>query len=102
MSIKKLLLASLGFNVFLLGVEVYVLRAHLGDTGYLPPLVVCIPAADQAVDALDDATSFSRTSLAFDYGRDQRQHALHAVANSARCRRPKPGAWSASSSCGTA
>ena len=69
MNMKRLLAASLGLNVLLLGVEVYLLRAHLGEAGYLPPLVVCIPAADQAGDSLDDATLSRRASLAFDYGR---------------------------------
>jgi hypothetical protein len=69
MKMKRLLVVLLGLNVLLLGVEVYLLRAYLGDAGYLPPLVVCIPAADQAGDLLDDATLSRRSSLAFDYGR---------------------------------
>lgn len=69
MNMKLLLAALLGLNVLLLGAVVYLLRAHPGDAGYLPPLVVCIPAADQAGDSLDDATSPRRASLAFDYGR---------------------------------
>jgi len=69
MNMKRLLAASLGLNVLLLGVEVYLLRAHLEDAAHLPPLVVCIPAADQAGGSLDDAASSRRTSLAFDYGR---------------------------------
>ena len=69
MNMKRLLAVLLGLNVLLLGVVVYLLRANLRDGGYLPPLVVCIPAVDQAGDSLDDATASRRASLAFDYGR---------------------------------
>jgi hypothetical protein len=46
MNIKQLLAASIGLNVFLLGVEAYLVKQNLGDLTTLPPLVVCIPAAE--------------------------------------------------------
>ena len=59
MNMKRLLAASLGLNVFLLGVETYLVRKDLGDLSSPPPLVVCLPPAqlDPATEAGGGAAS---------------------------------------------
>ena len=59
MNMRRLLAASLGLNVFWLGLEAYLVRRDLGDLSSLPPLVVCFPAAesDPAIEAGDTAAS---------------------------------------------
>lgn len=49
MKIKPVLVASIGLNLFLLGVEAYLVRENLGDLSSLPPLIVCVPPAELGV-----------------------------------------------------
>ena len=68
MSIKKVLLASLSLNVFLLGVEVYLVRENLGDMRSLPPLLVCIPPAEPGLAVKPgDAEASPAVELSQDY-----------------------------------
>ena len=46
MRIQRLLAASLGLNLLLVGAGVYLVREDLGDLSTLPPLVVCFPSAE--------------------------------------------------------